>query len=72
MKDWALRRLPFGGVPYEPTEKGERKVHATIQKPLDEILSALRGGEQVMVVGRGSCAAEAKSGGEPEAQAMVR
>lgn len=47
-------------------------MHATIQKPLDEILSALKEGEKVMVVGCGNCAAKAKSGGEPEAEAMVQ
>lgn len=46
-------------------------MHATIQKPLEEILSALEEGEKVMVVGCGNCAAKAKSGGEPETQAMV-
>ena len=46
-------------------------MHATIQKPLDEILSALDEGERVMVVGCGNCAAKAKSGGEPETEAMA-
>ena len=46
-------------------------MHATIQKPLDEILAVLAPGEKVMVVGCGNCAAKAKSGGEPETQAMV-
>jgi hypothetical protein len=45
-------------------------MHATIQKPLDEILSFLREGEKVFVVGCGNCAAKARSGGEPEARAM--
>ena len=45
-------------------------MHATIQKPLDEILSFLREGERVFVVGCGNCAAKAKSGGEPETRAM--
>ena len=46
-------------------------MHATIQKPLDEILGVLREGEKVMVVGCGNCAAKAKSGGEPETEAMA-
>jgi len=46
-------------------------VHATIQKPLNEILSVLEDGENVMVVGCGNCAAKAKSGGEPETEAMA-
>jgi len=45
-------------------------MHATIQKPMEEILSFLRKGEKVFVVGCGNCAAKAKSGGEPETQAM--
>jgi len=46
-------------------------MHATIQKPLEEILGALGKDEKVMVVGCGNCAAKAKSGGEPETCAMV-
>lgn len=46
-------------------------MHATIQKPLEEILSALGNQEKVMVVGCGNCAAKAKSGGEPETEAMA-
>ena len=46
-------------------------MHATIQKPLEEILNALEEGERVMVVGCGNCAAKAKSGGEPETEAMA-
>jgi len=45
-------------------------MHATIQKPLDEILSFLRDGEKVFVVGCGNCAAKCKSGGEEETKAM--
>ena len=45
-------------------------MHATIQKPLDEIISHLRPGERVFVVGCGNCAAKARSGGEPEVRAM--
>lgn len=45
-------------------------MHATIQKPLEEILSKLEEGEKVFVVGCGNCAAKARSGGEPETAAM--
>jgi len=45
-------------------------MHATIQKPIDEILSFLQEGEKVFVVGCSNCAAKAKSGGEPETRAM--
>ncbi len=45
-------------------------MHATIQKPLEEILGFLNDGEKVFVVGCGNCAAKAKSGGEPETRAM--
>ncbi len=45
-------------------------MHATIQKPLEEILAQLRPGEKVFVVGCANCAAKAKSGGEPETVAM--
>ena len=45
-------------------------MHATIQKPLDEMLSHLEEGEKVFVVGCGNCAAKAHSGGEPETSAM--
>jgi len=46
-------------------------VHATIQKPLEEILGYIAPGEKVFVVGCSNCAAKAKSGGEPEVRAMV-
>jgi len=45
-------------------------MHATIQKPLEEILGYLEKGEKVFVVGCGNCAAKARSGGEPETRAM--
>jgi len=51
--------------------QGGWDVHATIQKPLEEIINALEDGEKVMVVGCGNCAAKAKSGGEPETEAMA-
>ncbi len=47
-------------------------MHATIQKPLEEILAHLAEGEKVFVVGCGNCAAKAKSGGEPETEAMMQ
>ncbi|MBS3763994.1 MAG: methylenetetrahydrofolate reductase C-terminal domain-containing protein [Planctomycetes bacterium] len=46
-------------------------MHATIQKPLEEILDSLEEGEKLFVVGCGNCAAKAKSGGEPETEAMA-
>lgn len=45
-------------------------MHATIQKPLEEILEHLAEGERVFVVGCANCAAKAHSGGEPETMAM--
>lgn len=45
-------------------------MHATIQKPLDEIMGHLEEGEKVFVIGCGNCAAKAHSGGEPETSAM--
>ena len=47
------------------------EMHATIQKPLEEILGFFGEAEKVFVVGCGNCAAKAKSGGEPETQAMA-
>jgi ferredoxin len=46
-------------------------VHATIQKPTDEILSYLKPGERVLVVGCGNCAAKCHSGGEVETKEMA-
>ncbi|HEX76545.1 MAG TPA: hypothetical protein G4O12_08230, partial [Dehalococcoidia bacterium] len=46
-------------------------MHATIQKPLDEIISYLGPGEKVFVVGCGNCAAKCHSGGEPETEEMA-
>jgi hypothetical protein len=46
-------------------------VHATIQKPIDEIVSNLKPGEKVFVVGCGNCAAKCHSGGEPETKEMA-
>lgn len=46
-------------------------MHATIQKPLDDIISHLKPGEKVFVVGCGNCAAKCHSGGEPETKEMA-
>jgi len=45
-------------------------MHATIQKPLEEIIGQLGEGQKVFVVGCGNCAAKCKSGGDAEAEAM--
>ena len=47
-------------------------MHATIQKPFEEILGMLGKGEKVFVVGCNNCAAKCKSGGEPETREMAR
>ena len=47
-------------------------MHATIQKPLTEILDFFSEGQKVFVVGCSNCAAKAKSGGEPETKAMAQ
>ena len=47
-------------------------MHATIQKPIDEILGFFQPGERVFVVGCGNCAAKCRSGGEPETEEMAR
>ena len=46
-------------------------MHATIQKPIDEILEHLKLNERVFVVGCGNCAANCYSGGEPETKGMA-
>jgi len=46
-------------------------MHATIQKPIDEILEYLKPDERVFVVGCGNCAAKCHSGGEPETREMA-
>jgi ferredoxin len=46
-------------------------MHATIQKPIDDIIGQLKAGEKVFVVGCGNCAAKCHSGGEPETQEMA-
>ena len=40
-------------------------MHATIQKPIEEIVGYLEPDERVFVVGCGNCAAKCHSGGEP-------
>jgi ferredoxin len=47
-------------------------MHATIQKPIDEIIDAVNEGERVFIVGCDNCAAKCKSGGHPETEAMAR
>ncbi|MBN1693396.1 MAG: methylenetetrahydrofolate reductase C-terminal domain-containing protein [Dehalococcoidales bacterium] len=46
-------------------------MHATIQKPMNEIIDNLKAGEKVFVVGCGNCAAKCHSGGEPETKEMA-
>lgn len=46
-------------------------MHATIQKPIEEILSYLKPDEKVFVVGCGNCAAKCHSGGETETREMA-
>ena len=45
-------------------------MHATIQKPLNEILGFVRQGEKVFIVGCGNCAEKCRSGGEEQAKEM--
>ena len=47
-------------------------MHATIQKPFEEILGMVGEGEKVFVVGCSNCAAKCKSGGETETREMAR
>lgn len=46
-------------------------MHATIQKPIEEILSYLKPGEKVFVVGCGNCAEKCHSGGPKETEEMA-
>jgi ferredoxin len=46
-------------------------VHATIQKPVDEIINYLKPDERVFVVGCGNCASKCHSGGEKETKEMA-
>lgn len=47
-------------------------MHATIQKPIDEIIGYIGPNEKVFVVGCGNCAAKCHSGGEPETKEMAK
>lgn len=47
-------------------------MHATIQKPIDEIVGCLKPGEKVFVIGCDACAAKSHSGGIPETEEMVK
>jgi len=46
-------------------------MHATIQKPIEEMLKYFRPGEKVFVVGCDNCAAKCHSGGIPDTEEMV-
>ena len=46
-------------------------MHATIQKPIEEIMGYFKPGEKVFVFGCSNCAAKSHSGGEPEVRRMV-
>lgn len=46
-------------------------MHATIQKPVQEILDCLNSDEKIFVVGCGNCAAKCHSGGEAETKEMA-
>ena len=46
-------------------------MHATIQKPITEILEYFKPGEKVFVVGCANCAAKCHSGGEAETREMA-
>ena len=46
-------------------------MHATIQKPIDEIVNHLKPKEKVFVVGCANCAAKCHSGGEAETKRMA-
>jgi hypothetical protein len=46
-------------------------MHATIQKPIEEIIHFIRPGEKVFVVGCNNCAWKCHSGGEDETKSMA-
>lgn len=46
-------------------------MHATIQKPIEEIVSSIKPEEKVFVVGCNNCAWKCHSGGEDETKAMA-
>ena len=47
-------------------------MHATIQKPIKEIVGYIKPGEKVFVVGCNNCAWKCHSGGEDETKNMAR
>ena len=47
-------------------------MHATIQKPIEEIVDYIKTGEKVFVVGCNNCAWKCHSGGEDETQNMAK
>jgi hypothetical protein len=47
-------------------------VHATIQKPIEEIVKFIKPGEKVFVVGCNNCAWKCHSGGEAETENMAK
>ncbi|OQY50358.1 MAG: hypothetical protein B6240_01885 [Desulfobacteraceae bacterium 4572_87] len=47
-------------------------MHATIQKPIEEIVGYIKNGEKVFVVGCNNCAWKCHSGGEDETQNMAK
>ena len=47
-------------------------MHATIQKPIDEILGFVKPDEKVFVIGCDNCAAKCRSGGIPETEEMAK
>ena len=46
-------------------------MHATIQKPIEDIVGYFKPGEKVFVVGCNNCAWKCHSGGEEETEAMA-
>jgi hypothetical protein len=46
-------------------------MHATIQKPIEEIVQNIRSGERVFIVGCDNCAMKCCTGGWPETKAMA-
>jgi ferredoxin len=51
---------------------GSKQMHATIQKPLDEILLHIPDDESIFVVGCGNCAEKCNSGGQKEVDEMLQ
>ena len=47
-------------------------MHATIQKPVDEILESIKPDEKVFIIGCDNCAAKCHSGGIPETEEMAK